>query len=571
MSRNTFILLVGAAAAMGGVTLVLWLWLVPDAHLVRAQLRMVGPRVLELTFLLMLIGVVWNRRSIVESLPKPRWLPLVVFGLALAAVIAIPPQTHRIYYDEDIYQNVAQNIVWHGRAQMCNEATIRAGSFQCDGWEYNKEPNGFPFLLSIGFRVAGVSETVAHSTNHIVFALGALGVFWLTWILFESVRAAFAASLAFMLTPQNLMWAATVAAEPSAATTAVLALGAWVFFCREPGASRGFLAASSLAFACQFRPESGLVLVAAAAYGLIVTPKILMRRELWMVIVAVFLLLIPHFAHLWSVRNENWGSEEAKFAAKHVPGNFETNAKYYVEGQDFPPAFTVLALLGLVAPGRRREAVATLGWFRLFFVIFVPFYAGSYRYGADVRFAFVSAAPLAVLAGVGTSLAFGWIRKLGASHRVATYAPALVIVYAFSSFLPLTRAIGAEAFHAREDHDAILEMLEHVPDDGVVLSHNPGMIQVMGRSSAQTSLATYQAERLDRFFHTFSGGVYFHYNFWCNVPDEVQNAFCTDVLANYRAEVIAEDTAGFYRYVLYRLLPKSSPPPPPAPPPPSSP
>ncbi len=109
-------------------------------------------------------------------------------------------------------------------------------------------------------------------------------------------------------------------------------------------------------------------------------------------------------------------------------------------------------------------------------------------------------------------------------------------------------------------------MVAEVPQDGIVLSHNPGMIHVMGRSAAQTSLATYQPERVDELFHRFAGGVYFHYNFWCNVDDSVQNEFCRNVLATFETRVVLEESEGFYRFVLYRLLPRSTPPPPMPPP-----
>ncbi len=109
-------------------------------------------------------------------------------------------------------------------------------------------------------------------------------------------------------------------------------------------------------------------------------------------------------------------------------------------------------------------------------------------------------------------------------------------------------------------------MVAEVPQDGIVLSHNPGMIHVMGRSAAQTSLASYQPERVDELFHRFPGGVYFHYNFWCNVDDSVQNEFCRNVLATFKTRVVLEESEGFYRFVLYRLLPRSTPPPPMPPP-----
>jgi hypothetical protein len=139
------------------------------------------------------------------------------------------------------------------------------------------------------------------------------------------------------------------------------------------------------------------------------------------------------------------------------------------------------------------------------------------------------------------------------------------VVYAASGYLPFTRAIGRESFASRADHAAALRMVAEVPEDGMVLTHNPGMIHVMGRSAAQTSIASQQPARVDELFHRFPGGVYFHYNFWCNVSDPVQNEFCRQVLANFKTRVVLEESSGFDRFVLYRLLPRSAPPPTPTP------
>ncbi len=77
----------------------------------------------------------------------------------------------------------------------------------------------------------------------------------------------------------------------------------------------------------------------------------------------------------------------------------------------------------------------------------------------------------------------------------------------------------------------------------------------MGRSAAQTSTASYRPATVNAYFAEFPGGVYFHYNFWCNIPDPVQNSFCAQVLARYPTQVLAERSAGFQRFVLYRILP----------------
>lgn len=552
-------IVVGFATAIG--VLVAWLS-ASSPEAVRETLRFLSPRAIEIAFLLMVAGAASSFETLRASLPsKSFFAPLAVGFLALVAVRVIPPQTHRIYYDEDIYENVAQNILWMGRAQMCNEGTVEAGTFRCDASEYNKEPNAFPVLLSLAFRFTGVSESAAHALNHAIFALGAVSVFWVSAILFGRASVGVGAALVYTLTPQNLLWGATVAAEPGAASFAALGFGAFLLFTRHPSWRTGLFAASALAFASQFRPESGLILVVAGASVLLVARELLTSRGLWATGLLTLALLVPQLAHIWSVRNERWGSSNSgKFALAYVSGNARTNVGYYTGGEDFPRLFSALALLGLLSPGRRRESFSILVWFLLLFGIFIPFYAGSYRYGADVRFSLMSATPLAILAGAG----LGWLielsRRIRPESRALLAAPYLLAVYAASAYLPFTRAIGRESWASRADHAAALRMVAEVPQDGMVLTHNPGMIHVMGRSAAQTSIGANQPERVDELFRRFPGGVYFHYNFWCNVNDPVQNEFCQKVLATFPTRVVLEESAGFYRYVLYRLLPRSIPP-----------
>ena len=559
--RRSWLLLV-AGFAVTGLGLVLGLGR-NEASEVREALRVVLPLSLELTFLLLVAGLVLSRAAIRESLPRRRFREVVLVGfVAWLAVSLLPPRTHRIYYDEDIYENVAQNIVWTGRAQMCNEGVVAAGVFRCAAWEYNKEPNGFPFLLSLGFRLTGVDESTAHLVNHFCFALGAMAVFWLGGMLFSGLGAALGASAIYVLTPQNLIWGATTAAEPSAAAFAALGLGAWLLFLRRLTWPTGLLAASSLAFAAQFRPESGLVLAVAGLAVVLLAPALLRRIALYRAALLVLVLMLPGLAHAWSVRNEGWGANEgAKFSATYVAKNAKDNFGYLVGGVDFPRLYTVLALLGLGVAKPRRAGLWTLLWFAALFGIFLPFYAGSYRYGADVRFTLVSSAPLSLLAGGGIAALGAFVsERSGRAGILSVGAPLALVVWAFTAYLPLVRAVGEEASLPRADHDVALRFMEDVPEDAIVLSHNPGMIQVMGRSAAQTSLATYQSGQVDSFFRRFAGGVYFHYSFWCNVTDPGQNEFCANVLATYGARVVREESAGFYRYVLYRLLPNPTPP-----------
>lgn len=567
MARMARMALPGSAVLflLLGSALAVWLGTKSPEQL-RDTLRWLSPRSLELTLLLVVAGGVASFSAIRDSLPgKSFLLPLTIGVVALGTVASLPPRTHRIYYDEDIYENVAQNIVWTGRAQMCNEGTVEEGTFRCDAFEYNKEPNGFPLLLSLAFRLTGVGEGGAHALNWVVFALGATAVFWIAAMLFGGAGAGGGAALVYVAIPQNLLWGATVAAEPAAAAFAALGLGAWILFCRRPAPATALFGAAGLALACQFRPESGLILAPAALATLVTSRGLVSRRELRWAVLLGLLLLAPHFAHMAAVRHEPWGSGDGgKFSLAAAQANWKVNVDYFTGGEDFPRLFTVLALLGLGFPRRHREAAMTLVWFLAFFGIFIPFYAGSYRYGADVRFSLVSAAPLAILAGAGLSWLSTRLHRYRPESRSVGLAPYVLVLYAFSAYLPLTRAVGRESWASRADHAAASRMVELIPEDAIVLTHNPGMLQVMGRSAAQVSAVTYQPQQVDQYFRRFAGGVYFHYNFWCNVPDPVQNEFCTNVFARYGTRVVLEESAGFNRYVLYRLLPRSVPPAPPS-------
>jgi len=160
--------------------------------------------------------------------------------------------------------------------------------------------------------------------------------------------------------------------------------------------------------------------------------------------------------------------------------------------------------------------------------------------------------PLAIIAGFGLSYLEGVLSKF----VKLTYIRPLIIIILFItviSFLPYVRAVGQEAWGARADYDYAKEMAQLLPADSLVLTHNPNMFFLWGKNAAQASMATYDAPLVDSLFGRYTGGIYFHYSFWCNVPDKVQNEFCQNIMDNYRIILVKEYKEKFYRYALYRI------------------
>jgi len=84
-----------------------------------------------------------------------------------------------------------------------------------------------------------------------------------------------------------------------------------------------------------------------------------------------------------------------------------------------------------------------------------------------------------------------------------------------------------------------------------VLTHNPGMFHVWGVSAGQMYLVTSNPAYLQFLAQRYRGGLYLHWNFWCNTQDQTQQEICrqsfgivpVDVAKEYRER---DQHFGFY-------------------------
>src|SRR4029077_4575071 len=157
----------------------------------------------------------------------------------------------------------------------------------------------------------------------------------------------------------------------------------------------------------------------------------------------------------------------------------------------------------------------------LFFGIDLVFYAGSYNYGADVRYSLMTYPPLAVLAGCGAAAFSRTITRYLPGIR----APALVtalLTFQFLWYAPIVRATTEEAWAARADVAFAASVAAQLPADSYVLTQNPGMFHLWGVNAGQMSRAVANPAYARVLATRYPGGLYVHWNFWCNVDDPTQ-------------------------------------------------
>jgi hypothetical protein len=532
--------------------LLAWLRQTPAGPL-REQLKALQFWSLETCVVLALVIGAVIARDIARLLDRRDILRMAIVGsIAIGLTLFIAPRTNRIFYDEQIYQGIGRNLSDLKRAQLCNDGTVEYGQLQCWSSEYNKQPYAYPHALSLAYRIFGVHESTAFLFN----AFAMLGTVWLVYllvvVLFEDRGAAFFAALLITLMPEQLMWSATAASEPSASLACVAALLAAAFFVRSRSTLALAATAVVTAYAVQFRPESVLIVPVVLLLLWQRARKELARPRLWWVGLLFLALVSVHLGHLFAIRNEGWGTNDARLSLGYVMANLRVNGPFYLGDLRFPFIFTLLAVLGL--PVRRTEAVGApiVLYFLLFFGIDLLFYAGSYNYGADVRYSLLTYPPLAVLGGLGASRLAGWLERFEYPFP-ARAALTAGMAFQFLWYAPLVRATTEEAWAARADMRFARAIAADLPANSYVLTHNPGIFHVWGVNAGQMSLAVSHPDYLTLLGTRYAGGVYLHWNFWCNVDDQLQREFCRNALAMRPTETVREYRERDQRFTLYRL------------------
>jgi hypothetical protein len=530
-----------------------WLLQTPAGTL-RAQLNVLQFWWLETCVFVGIACAAVVLRQIVAALDRRDAAVLALLAtLAISVTIGVAPRTNRIFYDEQIYQNVGQNLADMRRAQLCNDGIIVEGRLRCFRAEYNKQPYAYPHLLSLAYRLFGVGPKVAFIVNAAAMGLTVSLLYLLVFILFSNRSAGFFAALLLALTPEQIMWSATAAIEPSASVACVAALLAAGCFVRWRSTASLIGTAVAAAYAVQFRPESFLIVPVIALLVWERAPEEFRRPRSWWAALLFLALTAAHLGHIVAVRNEAWGTTQARLSLAYVANNLRANTAFYLWDRRFPMTFTLFAIVGLIAGGVGRGRSTIIAYFALFFAMTLVFYAGSYDYGADVRYSLMTYPPLLILAGFGLAQAVRWMDRI--VPRTAVF-PAVVLLVGSQfawGYSPVVRTTTDGAWAARADTRFAESLVPGLRGNSYVLTHNPGMFQIWGVNAGQMSLAAMDPAFLDDLTARFTGGVYLHWNFWCNVPDPVQHDFCTKILALRHGTKVHEYAERDQHFALFRL------------------
>ena len=188
-------------------------------------------------------------------------------------------------------------------------------------------------------------------------------------------------------------------------------------------------------------------------------------------------------------------------------------------------------------------------WFAISWGTFVLFYAGGYHYGASDRYSVISAAPVALLMGIGAAALIAWLRR----KPVLLAGAGAVIVMNWIVAMHFVPAPGREAAEARADIDFTRAAAKILPTGSLVISPDPCVWNLLGRNASQLSTVENMVRsEMRELVRQYPGGVYLHWDYWVNAEPRMAKIWRQLVL-DTRAVVFFRQTAEADKFALFRL------------------
>lgn len=376
---------------------------------------------------------------------------IVLFFLVFS--IFFLKRTELVFFDEQIYQSMAMNILNHGTALMCTFGTAHLKACYLNSVGF--DPAGWPFLISLAFGLFGSGASTAYNLELLLTAGSVILVFLLSSVLTRRKEIPVMAAAIFALIPELFIWSKTQA-NPNTPFMmfALLTLFFFVLFARKNTKFMLMLSAFSFIFTVYLRIEALLLIpifvIIFFTLGENGVKETFKRRMglfngngepgmALLVLLAVLLFIAPEILVIMATRPvllQNampfLDSSAKIFSISYLPKNVFQNISFFVGAvKEYPimflPEIMVFAVMGaaaLVLYDKKQRGIGGIGTLLLllftflgYFIFYSFYFSGSALSGGGARFMLVTYPVLSVLAAFGVYGLSDWFVSFAAGKR----------------------------------------------------------------------------------------------------------------------------------------------------------
>lgn len=524
-------------------------------------------------------------------------LLIVAFFVAFSLLYVHPAE--QLYFDENIYQGIALNILNNFNALWCQYGTSYVT--HCYNNAIYHDPVELSFYLAIAFAAFGASIQTAFGLELAIGAVSVILVFLLASAMFGK-KTGIASAVVFALLPELFIWSRTMAVPDLALMMfTILAFFAYFIFMNSKRLSTLAFLLCSIGIVAYMRIEGLLLVPIFIILYLIqsndsssITKSLQndFKRKAAIALVILFIIsLIPEIYYvMYELHGLNYGSgslcgrvSNATFSLSNFNCNISPNVDYFFGAYNavafFPAYFSVIttaaAIIGFLLMTLFSKKgwlpAAVLGiWILAYHVFYDSFYAGSVVYGVDVRFMLVIYPAIAIFAGYaiahlsasGANFAVKSDKKAEKGKKIAVATAIyliLITLFAIYPFISATHNITLPPLQMPQEPmpysatSFIYNNYQAVPANCLVFSFTPDVWYELNRSAVQIGYFQNENETFVSFEKNYNCYV-LDIGYWCSTG-QFKDSVCRTDLQGFNTTQLATSTAtsSIGNFSFYRL------------------
>lgn len=411
---------------------------------------------LGLLLTLILVSIFLSRKQLKQelSLLSARSLLVVFVIMLFSAIIRFFVLSHhpQVFFDEVTFIETADNF--HTKAlnlQNCYGPGRNEFLICTTGW---------PFLISLVFKLTGVNIRAAFFLSALLSTLTVFLVFWAGTLVFKREEAGLWSALIFSLYPVILRLSTSSAMGTSSMFFIFLTLISFIIYFRQRSNPLLYLSFSLLGYAINIRQEALLTILPLLLIFFFM--NVPMRKKLFRnghfhlcMLILILASVLPALVTFMGVSTGfYYFYEPPEMMSQHISHNLQNNLVYWIANRIQPLSVTIISILGLlVLYGKdRRLAIFMAFWFLSLQV----FYSvnPSCDFSAIItldswRNSIHMLVPLILLSGAGMVAMTDFIME----KQKKLYYPVMILLLISVIFIPFRfwRFIEKKTIYAREN------------------------------------------------------------------------------------------------------------------------
>ena len=569
----------------------------------------------SIAFTALIISIILGRNELLHAFSRNinkysivALFAIVLFFISLSFFLQ---RTELIFFDEQIYQSIAINILNHGTALTCVFGTAQLKSCYINSLGF--DPNGWPFIIAIAFGLFGTSVSTSYNLEILIGASAIIAVFLLSGVLSDKKEVPIISTLIFTLIPEIFIWSKTQA-NPDMPFMLFATITVLFFILFSKKSTRTMLALSifSLIITFYIRSEALLLIpvlgITFFTFGEgnmsrnfakkieIIKNKNAIHKTIPFFIIFLILITPGIYAiaiteHELLIDNLSFLNSQAQiFSISYLSKNVIQNSLFLGGAiTEYPiiflpeiSAFAIIGVIYLTLYEKQKNRLSILSFllcmFLSYFIFYGLYFSGSALQGGSVRFLLILYPVLSILAAFGLYGAVRFVSSLLNKNtkitkklditRYAIFSALITIFfivpfvyaipflmhpnYLYSDFPTIANTTAQNNPYSMTYANRSLAFINNnynlVPKSCLIFSPSPYLWYALNRSSAYTYIYNTSVPNIKN-YSCFA----LDYSYFCNPI--FNNTSCGIIRAKYKLKVLATESGILgSNFSLYQIL-----------------